>query len=520
VDALAFERAARLYRQALGAGGHDAPTELALRVGLAEALTYAGSIREAGEAYVAAAPLAEGDQAWELRRQAAEQLLLAGRTAEGFPLLEEVLRVVGWKLPRSRLRTLLAVVWRLTTYRVLGYRHRDRTGGEPLSRDLRAWRAAWSATMALMRTDPLRGFYIATRARRAIQRLGDIDASALHVYGVASALVMLSMRGAARFLEEAEALADRAREPIVAYYRHHWRGLYMMQGAASPAALPHFERAEALLLEMRRAYPADLASTRILSNAARLWAGQLHDLTTRLPSQLAEAERQGASLGAISLGLVAGIWPGLVEDDPAAARDALETARAGGSRWSDASVQAGYYRFSRAILETYEGRAAQHLEEDGPRLGWSRRRAGHRVASLAVIARTAHVALRLGALGERRGPAAEHRAQALGTLADLRRMDRRYPTGVTPAFDQHFRGCLAALEGDASRAVRLLAEAEVALAAHGFQAHAAGARYRRGQLLGGDEGRRLRDGAEAVLASQRIRNIERLMRWLAPGRDT
>ena len=51
----------------------------------------------------------------------------------------------------------------------------------------------------------------------------------------------------------------------------------------------------------------------------------------------------------------------------------------------------------------------------------------------------------------------------------------------------------------------------------GIKGHAAAARLRYGQLIGGDAGREAVEGAEAWMASENIANMSRVAAMLAPG---
>ena len=83
-DALAFDRAARLYRVALELGTADEVAAQKLRVGLGDALANAGRGAEAARAYLAAADRAQSTENLELQRRAAEQLCRAVMWTRGF----------------------------------------------------------------------------------------------------------------------------------------------------------------------------------------------------------------------------------------------------------------------------------------------------------------------------------------------------------------------------------------------------------------------------------------------------
>ena len=80
------------------------------------------------------------------------------------------------------------------------------------------------------------------------------------------------------------------------------------------------------------------------------------------------------------------------------------------------------------------------------------------------------------------------------------------------------RAGAAATRGESSRAVPLLESAEAGLLAAEMALHAAAARRRRGELIGGETGRGLVAATDAWMAGQSIKNPERMVAMLAPGR--
>src|SRR5216110_3623252 len=74
---------------------HPVDDEVSLRTRRGDALANADRGAPAAEAYLAAAALRSGDDALELRRRAAEQLLRSGHLDEGLGVMNAVLREVG-----------------------------------------------------------------------------------------------------------------------------------------------------------------------------------------------------------------------------------------------------------------------------------------------------------------------------------------------------------------------------------------------------------------------------------------
>src|SRR5439155_27023917 len=98
-DALAFERAVRLFRTALELAPPDKAARQALQIKLAHVLASAGRGAEAAREYLAAADGAAKRKALDLRRQAAQQWLLSGELDEGQNVLRTVLQAAGLAEP-------------------------------------------------------------------------------------------------------------------------------------------------------------------------------------------------------------------------------------------------------------------------------------------------------------------------------------------------------------------------------------------------------------------------------------
>ena len=76
---------------------------------------------------------------------------------------------------------------------------------------------------------------------------------------------------------------------------------------------------------------------------------------------------------------------------------------------------------------------------------------------------------------------------------------------------------MASHRGNVAEAVRLLGEAEDGFRAGDMALYAASAQYRRGRLVGGDQGRKLIESALETMTNQEIRNPACLLSVFAPG---
>jgi hypothetical protein len=128
--ALAFHRAAGLFRRALELLPAEDTRRRALFIGLAEAQVNAGRGRDAADAFFAAVdapgprPLLRAEL-YALRRQAAEQLLRSGHVDLGLAALEGVLQDVQMRLLRTPRRALLSLAWRRVQVRLRGLSYRE-----------------------------------------------------------------------------------------------------------------------------------------------------------------------------------------------------------------------------------------------------------------------------------------------------------------------------------------------------------------------------------------------------------
>jgi tetratricopeptide (TPR) repeat protein len=109
--ALAFDRAATFYQQALDAASGGAAALPEWKRQLAAALTNAGRPAEAAAAYLRAASDANRSDQVAMQRAAAEQFLIGGHIDEGLGLLGEVLRSVGLSFAASPRRAVTRLLW-------------------------------------------------------------------------------------------------------------------------------------------------------------------------------------------------------------------------------------------------------------------------------------------------------------------------------------------------------------------------------------------------------------------------
>ncbi|HMG23388.1 MAG TPA: AAA family ATPase, partial [Kofleriaceae bacterium] len=147
--ALAFHRAARLYRWVVELAPAGAPDLSRIRVKHAEALAQAGLGVAAAEAFLACAASETGAAELRLRRLAMQQLLVMGHTDRALVLLDGLMRDLGLPNPTRPRRLLAALVVRRLVVRARRPRLGAGSADDVPARDRARIDLTWDATAGL-----------------------------------------------------------------------------------------------------------------------------------------------------------------------------------------------------------------------------------------------------------------------------------------------------------------------------------------------------------------------------------
>jgi serine/threonine protein kinase/tetratricopeptide (TPR) repeat protein len=512
-DALAFDRAARLYRTALDldpAAARD--TRRNIEVKLGEALASAGRGGEAARAYLAAAADAETGHQLELRRRAAEQFLRSGHFDEGFETIRTVLAAIGMSLAKSPRRALLSMVIRRMRirFRGLGFRERDIAGLSPAL--LVRIDTCWSVAMGLGIVDNIRGADFQGRHLLLALNAGE-------PYRIARALGMevaysavpggRAARARSRMVGEmAQALAERVNNPQALGLISLTRGTAAHLLGDWRTALELCDRAETILRERCTGVGWELAATHLYALLSLYYLGELGELTRRLPILLQEARERDDFTAVANLRTRLSYLIALAADDAPRAR---EEVRQGIAVWSRKGFTAQHFfelhgLVEIALFERAGADAWAAVERSWPALKRSllmrvqrihieslslRARAAVAAAVDDVSARTRLLRLAGDAIGKIRGMDAPHAVPIATLLA----------AGVEATRGRH------------DRAEALLEEARALFGTIDMPLHAAAAIRRLGEmgLPGGLE------EADAWMNAHGIRNPEAMTNMLVPG---
>ncbi|MGH7194530.1 MAG: hypothetical protein ACREJM_13515, partial [Candidatus Saccharimonadales bacterium] len=515
-ELLAFDQAAACYRLALDGRRWDAREEQELRLKLAQALGRAGRGGEAANMYLTAAARAEPREAIKFRQEAGTHLLCGGRIDEAWNVLLPVFEafriqpppvLTRWSLlrhlarqSRARWRSLRPLATRLTP-----------PGADELQRiDLCMWVGGLFSYF-----DWFRGVELLTRANELALRSGDPTRIGISLCQQAAVLSHGSHRGrrlADRLLDRVERMAaENPRRDELAWFAASCRG---MSGLSSGRWLTVRRALEAASKTSRRgAYYSDVAWNEVdfYLQWAFYYSGDLAALALHVYAKLPDALRRGDLFSATNLrsSHAAAVW--LAADQPDEARRHLADAM---RPWpTDRFTIQRYLALTAAAqIELYRGGGAaawSMVEADWKPL---RRSGVLGIRLLAIEAEDLRARAALAACTEKPGvarPLLHIAAQA------IRRLHRqRLPWAA--ALAESLAASLAAARRkprDAQegyrRAFELFEQCDMAL-------HAAAARRRWGELLGGEHGAAEVAAADRWMAEQTIREPRRMAEMLCP----
>jgi hypothetical protein len=318
-------------------------------------------------------------------------------------------------------------------------------------------------------------------------------------------------RRTAEVLGRARALAERLGDPYVLAFTTMADGVAATLTGRWRAGHDACERAEAGF-QASTGVAWETSTTRWFSLWSLVYLGGLGEAARRVPVRLREAEERGDLYATVShaTGLPNLVW--LAADDPDTARARCREALA---RWSQRTFHVEHWWATHADGQTalYRGDpAAAHAAVTGV---WGELRSSLlllvQLTRLEAIHLRARAALALG-----RARPGERRARAREAEADARRMAAERMAWSDP-LAALLRAGAASLGGNLAAADDLLAGAIRGLDAADMALYAAAARWQRGRVLSGEEGRALLAGAEASMRREGIVAPARFAAMLAPG---
>lgn len=512
-QAMAFDRAARLYRLLLKLGSSQHPHTADWRRALAQALLDAGRGGEAAQAYLEASQGRPADEALEFRRKAAEQFLLSGHIPDGLRELEGVLREVGLPMPASPQKAIPPMLLRrwARSIRGLAFQRREASQVPPLQ--LARIDTCWSAAAGLSMWDPVRGAYFQGRHLDMALEAGEPGRIARALSFEAGYSATAGVKAHARtemLIRKGQALAEEVQTPYILGLNHMSTGMARFLEGRWRVAHQELRQADVILRERCRGVTWELDMAHIYDLASLWFLGELRELASRTPTLLAEARERSDRWALTNLLARVGHLPWLLQGQ---GEKALAVSRAALDGWpqGDFHVQALWRLMAEAETLLTLGRASdawQWVEAEQPAIQRSMVLRIQR-SRLEFRHLRARCALACAAGGQRallpkadralKRMTAEKAPWAEGLVLSLR------------ASHAHLTGAPLELVLD------LLRQAEGSLEHQDMALYACACRFHRGNLLGGERGRQLRESAETWLLNQGVHHPEAMVGMLVPG---
>ncbi|HVX60958.1 MAG TPA: protein kinase, partial [Pirellulales bacterium] len=515
-EALAFEKAAELYRLALENQPGGTAGEAALRRRLADALANAGRPAEAGRAYCEAAECCGEDERLGLLRNAADQFLRGGQLEEGESVFRGVLGDLGLRIPKTRRRALIDTLVQRTRFRMRQLRVQYRDPNAMSQRVLDRIDICWTAGTALAMIDPIYGLCLQPRCTRLSLDSGEAGRIA-RALALEAAMVCWAdgrkSRRAKALVDLSLAAARRADDPHATAYVDMLSGYADFCSGDWQAAIGRFVPADATFRTRCSGCAWELGVLHAWIGQALFYLGEFEQLSQRVRSMLSEAEQRG-DLFCSAMSRLANcnaVW--LVEDNPAEARRNVESAMAA---WHgrDFSLQHILSEMALVQADLYQRRGND---------AWQRAEAFWRPLAASGMLRQVVMGVECHWLRARAALAALDRGRSRRALLRTAECDARYlerkPFEWCPAVARVVRAAIAFQSGDRAQAASWLAESARQLDDCSMPLLAAVCRYRFGQLLGAEAGRQVMGAVQEWMQDKSIAAPGAMAAMLAPGFD-
>ncbi|MDZ4674843.1 MAG: protein kinase [Gemmatimonadota bacterium] len=514
-EALAFDRAAKLYLMAIDKGRLEPAAAAMARVKLADALANAGRGAEAARAYLTAAAEAAPKEGLSLTRKAGEQFLISGMIQEGLDALRTVLGQVGIRFPASARRALVSLLIRRARLWVRGLKFTPRRASEIAPHRLVRMDTCWTGAIGLGLVEIIPAAHFQALHLELALAAGEPSR-------VARALILemgFVATAGGRATRRVEALRLRCRALVEQVDQPYPRALLeAIEGSIANVtgrfadSHAHSVLAQRMLREHCTGvtWETEVAELYELHSLSHL--GRWSELATRAPAILARARERRNNLLATYIRTRIQFLLHLAADDPARARAEQSESLAG---WSGGGFQLQHYWhwYAQTMIDLYQGNLP---------LAWDRLAGQWRAYRLSLLSGTQ--ALHIGILVVRARVAVGMAAREQGRVRarwvvrarrDLRWLDR---TGMPWAVAQTgvVRAGLALLDDEPELAVRLLRESSVALADVELGADRAAAQWCLGTLDQSAAGQAARREAMDWMEREGIRNPARLAAMFVP----
>ncbi len=509
-QALAFERAARLYRLALDLHGGDGEERYRLQLKLGEALANAGRSREAAETFLQAVGHSGTINPIEAQRHAAEKLLISGHIDRGMAILRHVLRSSGMRLEETSWRALADLWWHRLRLRLRGLEFDETPAEDCDPAALQRIDTCWSVEVGLCLVDVLRASQFHARHLLLALEAGEPERIAR---GLAMEVFFGAMEGAGGgTLDRARRLAGRLGARYPASLTEMASGMLACSQGRWLEGQRSLRRAEDRLREARTGISWELDTVRHFRVLALLQLGRWPELFAELPGLLEPAREQGNLYLEIHLRHWVESFRHLVEDRPDDARQTLAETAGG---WSQEGFHFQHFGqlYADAQVALYQGTGARAWRKVNRQWAELTGSMIQRIDMILIMSHDLRARCALAAAMEVAPEDAGRRTWLLGQAESGASALERAGSGWPKALAGLLRAGVASVGGRRGSALAHLETAAAGFEAGDMPVHAAIARWRHGRLFTGAAA-----DDERLLERLGIRNPERLAAVFSPGR--
>jgi eukaryotic-like serine/threonine-protein kinase len=515
MQTLAFNQAARLYRFSLELRSTDDLERRSLEISLAEALVAAGQPGEAAESFLRAAAGAPRSLAIDLKRRASEQFIRMGRVEDGVAIAADAMKELGISIP-GRKRAIASVLAQRLRIRLRGHKFTERSPSEIPPELLLKSDMTFSFATSMPLLNPLLGMYFHGMHMLLALECGDPVRVARAMPFEIGWLAVSGHEHMPRVLavaEHARELAERCKHPYAMAMYHFSSGVARVAWGMWTKAREHLLEAKSILRECRGVTWEVFASEAYIMRGS-IYLGDFPTLRERLRAILGAAEQGGHAFMLIPQRMAGGMAVALSEDDPARGRKIVgEVQNLLPQQHGPVMKYLEWFTLNQADL--YEGDFTSAY--DRVVSGWPvlERMGVFMSSELAIEA----IDVKTRAFGGRLRAATTSRdrdrfAKEIQRGAQMLEKKR---WGWAEAMAAHHRAVLASLEADDASVVRAIDQAMSRFEACEMRVHAAALRWRKGERLGGSEGRSEIEAAQAAMRACGVVNPRGFLRMITPG---
>lgn len=519
---LAFDQAAGLFGRLLQYPSLKPQDVSRLRRRFADALAASGRGVPAAEQYLTLAQSAGTLEAsLDLRRMAANQLLISGRVDDGLSQLRSVLRELNLPVPQSTASTLLRLLFAMAKLRLRGLAHETHAEAEVDSRELLRIDACWSATTGLSIVHTLQGAFYQSLGLSLALKAGEPKRVArsllFQAAHTATAGTPAAQQQARRLLDRGQQMIRQLDDPYLNAFSILADGIVSYLGGHWSAAAELCASAQRRLRESCGVRTWEFTTSQAFEAWALFYLGRIRQLSETVTAAQHEARDRDNLYALVNSSAFAHAEVLMAEDNVASATEELAEVF---KLWNTSgfTVQHVNATSSAAQLLMYQGRfcEAWAMLADA----WKRLHSSQ--LSRVLIARVFHAhiggrcALALASSNEDARCAGSTPRHFLNIASVRARILRREGVPLAMGFGCLLESGIARIHSQRDRSIQWLRQALVEFRQGELELFAATTQWRLGEILSDVEGQNLSSAAEEWMRGQGIPRPDRLTSVFVP----